>query len=77
MNMISEQSQKDIISEHDITIFNYGRTEAVMIPSMLPDSCSKRLIKAHAKGLTDLVDEALGLKNLLCDRWADNRRDEA
>ncbi|TGO90870.1 hypothetical protein BPOR_0048g00190 [Botrytis porri] len=40
-------------------------------PRMILDAYSKRLIEAHSKGLRELVDAALDLKGLPCDKWVD------
>ncbi|TGO46487.1 hypothetical protein BOTNAR_0585g00010 [Botryotinia narcissicola] len=45
-------------------------------PGMILDAYSERLIEAHSKGLRELVDAALDLKGLPCDKWVNKRRED-
>ncbi|TGO54015.1 hypothetical protein BCON_0114g00260 [Botryotinia convoluta] len=45
-------------------------------PGMILDAYSRRLIEAHSKGLRELVEAALDLKGLPCDKWVNKRRDD-
>jgi len=74
LEAITEQAVAELIPGENIPMFDINAVEYSRNPGVVLDTYSKRLVEAHSKGLKELVEVALDLKGLPCDKWVNKRR---
>ncbi|CAD6447319.1 6b42fdd8-3bbb-4c21-a474-5858d024fd6f [Sclerotinia trifoliorum] len=79
MNAIAEQTEANLRPDEDITMVDVDNQdgEHARNPGMILGSFSKLLVEAHSEGLRELVEAALDLKGLPCDKWVAKRKEDA
>ncbi|KAF7865604.1 uncharacterized protein EAF02_010027 [Botrytis sinoallii] len=73
---IEKEAIDELGPDGNIQMVDVDGGEYAENPGMILDAYSDRLIEAHSKGLRELVDAALDLEGLPCDKWVNKRRED-
>ncbi|EMR86909.1 hypothetical protein BcDW1_4548 [Botrytis cinerea BcDW1] len=76
LEAMTEQAIAKLRQEENSPMADANDGEHVENPGMILDAYSNRLVEAHSIGLKELVDAALDLKGLPCDKWVNKRRED-
>ncbi|KAF7915108.1 hypothetical protein EAE99_010304 [Botrytis elliptica] len=73
---IEQEAIDELGPDGNVQMVDVDGGEYAENPGMILDAYSDRLIEAHSKGLRELVDAALDLEGLPCDKWVNKRKED-